>query len=409
MKKKMALWKKIVLGIVSTILLLIIVLVITVFAVWHNELTSVSSIKLLQEANEENKSAPVYQMDIKGNYYFDDFIDKGGASNDNELINFIVKKITKGIIPITINVDPIGCSSFTAKTSDGIRLFGRNYDFSTTTGMIIHTKPTDGRYESYSSVDLQFLGIKNGVSLDSIMQKFLCLAAPYAPLDGMNEMGVSCGIYMSYQGSTFNVPTNQNTEKPDITSTTLLRLILDYAANVEEAINLAMAYDLHDSANTSFHYMVADKTGASAILEWTNGTQKTDNDGSLRTLKVYRNNSDSSIGENEAFDEFQYVTNFLVTPGYYEADDTKRGYDRYTAIRNSINSDSLNTTGVITEEEALDVLKLVGRRNWDKKNGVSDSNSITVWSVLYDLTNKKITWVSNEGFGDSKAVFKFEL
>ena len=41
------------------------------------------------------------------------------------------------------------------------------------------------------------------------------------------------------------------------TATTLLRLILDYADSVEEAVEIASAYDLHDSANTSYHYMVA--------------------------------------------------------------------------------------------------------------------------------------------------------
>ena len=31
---------------------------------------------------------------------------------------------------------------------------------------------------------------------------------------------------------------------------------------------LAQQYDLHDSASSCFHYMVADSTGRSAILEW---------------------------------------------------------------------------------------------------------------------------------------------
>ena len=123
------------------------------------------------------------------------------------------------------------------------------------------------------------------------MDKIVCLAAPYAPLDGVNDAGVSCGIYMTYQGGDETVATDQNTDKPDFTSTTLLRLILDYADNVEEAVEIASSYDLHDSANTSYHYMVADSTGKSAILEWTNGTDLTDNDGSQRTLKVIYNES----------------------------------------------------------------------------------------------------------------------
>ncbi len=416
-KKKMKLWKKITLGIVGTILGVLVILTITVFAVWHNELNSISSIKLIAKADEENKSAPVYSIEYKGNYYFDKFIEQGGASSDSELINFIVKNITKGIIPINIGLSDIGCSSFTVQTAEGHHLFGRNYDFDTTTAMIVHTKPTDGRYESYSSVDTQFLGLKKGAYIDGILNKFITLAAPYAPLDGINSEGVSCGIYMSYQGSkttengdTRNVATNQMTEKPDITSTTLLRLILDKAANVEEAIELAKSYDMHDSANTSFHYMVADATGASAILEYVpeNGNSQNDNDGTNRVLKVYRNNDDSAIGENEAKDKFQYITNFLVTPGYYESDTEKAGFDRYNAIRNKLNPDGTNPEGIIANEQvALDTLQMVGRRKWDKEQGESDSNGITVWSVLYDLTAKKVTWVNNEKFG--KEVFTFQL
>lgn len=74
-----------------------------------------------------------------------------------------------------------------------------------------------------------------------------------------------------------------------------------------------------------------------------------------------------------------------------------------------INPDGTNTNGILSKENALEVLKRVGRRNWDKVNGVSDGNGITVWSSLYDLTNKKVTWVSNEEFDNEKAVFEFDF
>lgn len=80
--------------------------------------------------------------------------------------------------------------------------------------MIVRTNPGDGRYASVSSADLQFLGIKEGAYVDSIMDKIICLDATYTPLDGINEAGVSCGIYMSYQGPEGGVTaTNQMTEK----------------------------------------------------------------------------------------------------------------------------------------------------------------------------------------------------
>lgn len=408
MNKKLI--KKILITAGAVLLSLILVIGIAVAAIWHNEISSIASIELLVEAHDENKSAPVYIMDVSGDYYFDKFIEEGGASNDDELIQFVVDNITKGIIPIEIASPDIGCSSFTCVDADGNRYFGRNYDFSTTTAMIVRTDPGNGRYASVSSVDLQFLGIKDGAPLDSLMQKLICLAATYAPLDGINEAGVSCGIYMSYQGADDDVTaTNQNTDKPDLTSTTMLRLVLDYAGSVEEAVELISQYDLHDSANTSFHYMIADSTGKSAILEWVTATDETDTDGTKRELKVYYNDDDAALGENEASNEFQYITNFIVTPDYYTNESDMKGLDRYTEIQNKINPDGTNTEGVMTKEAALDVLKTVGRRKWDSRNGESDANGITVWSALYDLTNKTVTWVSNEEFDNAEAVFTFDF
>ena len=133
-------------------------------------------------------------------------------------------------------------------------LFGRNYDFSKTNTCIVFTEGYNGRHSTISTVDLQFLGIDVEKNIEGLMDKITCLAAAYAPLDGINDAGVSCGIYMTYQGAE-TVPTDQDTAKPDLTSTTLLRLILDYADSVEDAVEIASGYDLHDSAGTSYHYI----------------------------------------------------------------------------------------------------------------------------------------------------------
>lgn len=400
--------------ILKRILLALVVVVVAiagcVYGVWHNELQSLVSIHEIAAADEGNNSGPVYLMDVSGGYYFDEFMEQGGVSNDSELISFVVDNITKGIIPISISSPEIGCSSFTFEDENGNRYFGRNYDFSETSSLIVRTNPVNGRYASISSVDLQFLGIKDGAPIDGILQKFIALAAPYAPLDGMNEAGVSCGIYMSYQGPEGEVEsTNQETDRPDLTSTTMLRMILDYAGSVDEAIELVQKYDLHDSAGTSFHYMVADSTGASAILEWVNGTDETDTDGTKRELKVYRNDDDAVLGEEEGNNDFQYVTNFIVTPDYYSSEEDMKGLDRYLQIENTVNPDGTNTEGVFTEEEGISLLETIGRRKWDAAKGKSDSNHITVWSALYNLTDRTVTWVNNEKFDDPDNVFTFDF
>lgn len=401
-KNNMKLWKKILFGIIAALLAIVVILGVTVYAVWHNEIAAVASMKLVRERNDEHLDGAVYTMHVKGDFYLDDFVAQGGVKSDSELISFVTEKITKGFIDIGISDPEIACSSFTAKSEDGDVLFGRNYDFSKTNTCIVTTEANEGRHATISTVDLQFLGIDVDKNLDSLMDKITCLAATYAPLDGINDAGVSCGIYMTYQGGEETVATNQNTDKPDFTSTTLLRLILDYADNVEEAVEIASTYDLHDSAKTSYHYMVADASGKSVILEWVGDTDATDNDGSQRELKVTYNDADSHIGDMEGATDYQVITNFIIQPGYYEqsAEEDKKGYDRYERIYEELNK----TNGIVKDEQAaMDILSIVGRRTW--KN--DDGNGCTVHSAVYNLTDKTMMWIPNENYDDPEAVFTF--
>lgn len=378
---------------------LVIALAVAVFALWHNELTTLASFQKLSDRDEAHRDGAVYQINFSGDYSFDEFLSQGGASNDAELISFVTRSITKGIIPMHIKTSSIACSAFTADTQSGDRVFGRNYDFSATNTAIVYTDPGEGRHASYSTIDLSFLGLDADKDVETIGQKFLTLAAPYVPLDGINDAGVACGIFMSYQGEGKGTPTDTQTDRPDITSTTLLRLILDYADSVEDAVALAQQYDLHDSASSCFHYMVADSTGRSAILEWVGTDADHDVDGAQRQLNVLWNDTDALSDSAD----WQVVTNFIKTPGYY--DDTTaemKGLDRYEHLAAALRE----TDGIVADKDAaMDLLASVGRRTWNN----DDSNSNTVHSVVYDLTDKSVLWVGNEHYGEEAYTFEFQL
>lgn len=378
---------------------LVIALAVAVFALWHNELTTLASFQKLSDRDEAHRDGAVYQINFSGDYFFDEFLSQGGASNDAELISFVTRSITKGIIPMHIKTSSIACSAFTADTQSGDRVFGRNYDFSATNTAIVYTDPGEGRHASYSTIDLSFLGLDADKDVETIGQKFLTLAAPYVPLDGINDAGVACGIFMSYQGEGKGTPTDTQTDRPDITSTTLLRLILDYADSVEDAVALAQQYDLHDSASSCFHYMVADSTGRSAILEWVGTDADHDVDGAQRQLNVLWNDTDAL---SDSVD-WQVVTNFIKTPGYYDGTSAEmKGLDRYEHLAAALRE----TDGIVADKDAaMDLLASVGRRTWNN----DDSNSNTVHSVVYDLTDKSVLWVGNEHYGEEAYTFEFQL
>ena len=50
-----------------------------------------------------------------------------------------------------------------------------------------------------NTVDLQFLGLDVNQDVTGLANQITCLAVPYIPLDGINDAGVACGIYMTYQ------------------------------------------------------------------------------------------------------------------------------------------------------------------------------------------------------------------
>ncbi|MDE5714645.1 MAG: linear amide C-N hydrolase [Anaeroplasmataceae bacterium] len=395
--------KKIIKRVCLIALLVLLVILVggtcTIYGVWHNEINTAFSFKKIRSRNDEHKDGALYEMKVHGDYYFEEFLEKG-VSSDAELISYITSHITKGLIPMKISESEIACSAFTAQLENGDRVFGRNYDFDKTNTCIVKTNPKHG-FKSISTIDLQFLGLDVNKDVKGLMNRITALAAPFVPLDGINEKGVSCAIFMSYQGGDKTIATNQDTEKPDITSTTMLRLILDYADSVEAAVELVNRYDLHDSAQTSYHYMVADSTGKSAILEWVNGTDKTDNDGKNRKLVVTYNDDDSHIGTREAESDFQWITNFIIQPNYYETDDEKPGFDRYNIIYDGLKS----TNGILKDEgTAMRILQSVGQRYYKEGH-----DGCTVHSVVYNLTKKTSYFIPNENYSDESAKFYYSL
>lgn len=104
----------------------IVLAVAGIYAIWHNEITTLSSITTIIDQDLSHDDGYTYEMTVSGDYYFDEFLEQGGASNDDELIQFVTDNITKGLIPMTIKPKDIACSSFTAWTKDNQFVFGRS-------------------------------------------------------------------------------------------------------------------------------------------------------------------------------------------------------------------------------------------------------------------------------------------
>ena len=54
---------------------------------------------------------------------------------------------------------------------------------------------------------------------------------------------------------------------------------------------------------------------------------------------------------------------------------------------------------------AMALLAEVGRRTWNN----DDSNTNTIHSVVYDLTDQSVLWVGNEHYGEDGRTFRYSL
>ena len=340
-----------------TILCLVLICFIGLVGLFHNEYSTLTSLKKIDQY-------PMYTMDYSADYGLDEFLEKG-AKNDGELVEFVVKHVMKGL-PLSIKIPKLGCSTFLTQNTSSGYLFGRNFDMNYSPSVLVKMHPKNG-YASISMVNLGFVGYNEKHLPDTLKDSLVTLAAPYAPLDGMNEKGLAVGVLLID-----TKPTNQNTNKVDITTTTAIRLLLDQAKNVDEALKLLSKYDMHSSANSCYHFQICDASGKSVVVEYVDNQMKV----------VYPDKN------------YQCATNFLLTN---PDADFSVGKDRYAIIDQKLAS----TNGMLSKEEAMDLLSSCSQKAHKNKKG---EISKTQWSCVYDLKNKKVTVCVNRNY-DTKYTF----
>ena len=321
-------------------LALILVLVIGIGTVFFGEIRTLASFKQLNEH-------PFYEMTYYADYNLDEFL-INGAATDDELVSFVTKQILKGV---SFDVNPDGaCSTFVATNLEDENLFGRNFDYVHSIGLIVRTQPKNG-YESISLVNLNHLGLSlENMPTKNFINRVITLAAPYAPLDGMNEKGLAIGVLVIEDGKV-----HQNTGKVPITTTSAIRMVLDKAATVDEAIELLKNYDMNSSGETGYHFQIADATGNTAVIE-------------------YINNEMHVLTKEEGHTA---ATNFVL----YNGMNSGYGQDRYEKIK----AKQEETNGIMSEDEAMDLLLSVPAQGMREVEGGEGIPSDTQWSCVYNL------------------------
>ncbi len=251
------------------------------------------------------------------------------------------------------DVVSFGCTTFNASTPSGDKIFGRNYDYMDSPGMTVWTHPKDG-YASVSTVSLYFFGYSGSFLPEDLLTSLLTLLAPYIPVDGMNEKGLSIGVLELETPETF-----QQTEKKDITTTAVIRHVLDHAATVDEAVAIFNEFDMHDflGVGCTYHYQISDANGDTAIVEYANGE-----------TTVLRPDETGTL----------VATNFWLSEGVEDPDGA--GQDRYETAKSILSQKNY----VVTESEAMGILDATHIENEDLHGFICS----TLWSVVFNNTDR---------------------
>ena len=250
--------KKILKIVVWSLLALILILGIGAWSKFGPLVKGAMSVQKLDEG--------LYYMEYKGDDGFSGLIESGGGRSAGELSAYVMQFLSRGFFhPEAGNPGPaqFGCSTLTARTPEGGILMGRNFDFPSATGMILHTVPAQG-YETYTTFNLEFLGFGEGWLPEGFKNRYMALATLFFALDGINEKGLAVADLMAGD----DAQTHQDSGKPALTTTSAISYLLKHAATVDEALDLLREIDMHSDIGVAHHYAMSDASGRSVVVEY---------------------------------------------------------------------------------------------------------------------------------------------
>ncbi len=138
----------------------------------------------------------------------------------------------------------------------------------------------------------------------------------------------------------------------------VIREMLDHAANVDEAIDIIQNYNVDMEGGPSLHYLIADSTGRSALVEFYRGE-----------MVVIFNETD-----------WHLATNFLRASVGESAEGECWRYDK-------IDQRLTQTLGHLTTQDATSLLAQVAQGH-------------TQWSIVYGISTGDVNIVMGQEYDD---------
>lgn len=273
-----------------------------------------------------------------------------------------IDSATKAKPSPTSERSPFGCTLFVALGRSGRPLVGRNFDWDPNPAAVVDSQ-VHGGPRSLSVSDLSFIGYPTG-ELDRLRRpdgRDDLTRVQAAVVDGMNEHGLFIGLAADYGAS---VSTDRGRRR--IGGVSVQRMVLDHARTVDAAVAVLDRYDLDFTGGPPLHYLLADATGSSVVVEIHRG----------RLTRI-----PPAEGQR-----WQVLENFHMA-GVPAAQ--RDSYSRYSTCARTL----ARADGRMTEASSRRLMKAVKQHH-------------TQWSAVYDLAEGTLAVFTA---GDDGTVHRFRL
>lgn len=260
-----------------------------------------------------------------------------------------MKKIILILFILIIANRVSACSSFFFNSDS--RIFAKNFDWSFGEGYILKNQRNQKKFA---------YGFRNS-NVASWTSKFGSITfnqnGKEFPYGGINEKGL---VIEQLWLSSSQYQDNKNQE---ISELEWIQYQLDNYQSVEEIVENINSLTIKPIA--SIHYMIADKNGNSAVIEFLNGKVKIDKQNSK-----FQAITNESSEDSKKYSKLNKIIN----------SDSRTHFDRYCILENQLAS-----ANQLNINSAFDFLNSVK---------VSEPNYKSFWSIVYDLEKGEIYFQS---------------
>lgn len=314
----------------------------------------------------------LYVMECRYDYRLDALLEKG-AANTADLFAKVSANLFCGDSLPPLRDGGFACSAFDAYNENGDHLMGRNFDYKAAPVMALRCAPAGG-YQSVAFVDCNFMACGYDRPRDKTGWRG-ALLAPFCCVDGINEKGLAIEV-----NELKTQATAQRTGKTPVTTTLMIRAVLDKAATVEDALSLFRRYDMRAAFGVDYHFLLADAGGHCALVEYIHNEM---------TVLYPEKHTEEGL-------PFLAVTNGYIDP---------RGpaVKRPGGYRLRCLNETLTASGArLSERQCLDLLRRV-RLQYRHQLG---HRVITLWSAVYNCNRRAVSLIAGDNDRD---VFRFTV